>query len=311
MIALPHTPRTGLILVTSAFLFAPGLDVFAKLLTDYHAPGQVALGRFALQTLILLPLVALWGGWSRPRLAHGLAGTFLATALLCFNAALEVMPIANAIAIFFVEPLILTVLSAVFLGERIGWRRVTAVMVGLIGAMIVIRPNWEAFGPAAILPLGTAFCFAGYMLVTKRLVAHGKPLALQFWTGAASSGVLLVACLIGTQAGVAVLTLTPIADAAIGYFLGMAVIAVIGHQMLVLALARVDASVIAPMQYLEIFSAVVFGWWIFGDFPDALTWVGTLIIIGSGIYVFHREASAQAAPSGPPGRGTGAPKAPG
>lgn len=292
MKTLPDTPRAGLILVTTAFLFAPGLDVFAKLLTAFHSPGQVALGRFLLQTLLLLPLMFALRAWARPVWGHGLAGAFLALALLCFNAALEVMPIANAIAIFFVEPLLLTVLSAVVLGEQIGWRRVLAVLIGLIGAMIVIRPNWVAFGPAAVLPLGTAVFFAGYMLVTKRLVAGGRPLALQFWTGIAATVVLAVACLTGTGAGVAVLTLTPLATEAIGYFLGMAVIAVIGHQMLVLALARVDASVIAPMQYLEIFSAVVFGWLIFDDFPDGLTWFGTAIIIASGVYVFHREARA-------------------
>lgn len=289
MRALPQTSQTGLILVTIAFLYAPLLDVFAKLLTQTISPGMVGLGRFALATVFLIPLVTLMRQWGHLRPGHVLAGGLLASALLCFNSALQVMPIANAIAIFFVEPLILTVLSALILKEKIGWRRISAVCVGLVGAMIVIRPNWEAFGPAAALPLGTAIFFAFYMLVTKVMVTDGKPLLLQFWTGLAAAVVLLIATAAGTQAEVSFLTLTWPTWAEIQWFFCMGVVAVAAHQMIVLALARIDASVVAPMQYLEIISATLLGWWIFGDFPDALTWIGTGIIILSGIYVFHRE----------------------
>ena len=289
MRALPQTSQTGLILVTVAFLYAPLLDVFAKLLTETISPGMVGLGRFALASVILVPLVTITRQWGAFRRGHMLAGSLLAAALLCFNSALQVMPIANAIAIFFVEPLILTVLSALILQEKIGWRRIAAVCVGLVGAMIVIRPNWAAFGPAAALPLGTAILFAFYMLVTKVMVTDGKPLLLQFWTGVAASGVLLGATVSGTQADVSVLVLTWPSWAEVRWFLCMGVVAVAAHQMIVLALARIDASVVAPMQYLEIFSATLLGWWIFGDFPDLWTWIGTGIIILSGIYVFHRE----------------------
>ena len=160
MYSLPPTRQTGLLIIAVTFLFAPGMDILAKLLTAFHSPGQVVLGRFLVQTVMLVPLLAFAAQWSRPRLGHLLAGSCLAAALLCLNAALTVMPVANAIAIFFVEPLILTVLSAIFLKETIGWRRIGAVIVGLIGAMIVIRPNWAAFGPLAVLPLGTAIFFA-------------------------------------------------------------------------------------------------------------------------------------------------------
>jgi drug/metabolite transporter (DMT)-like permease len=218
-----------------------------------------------------------------------LAGACLAAALLCLNAALTVMPIANAIAIFFVEPLILTVLSAVILKEKIGWRRIAAVVVGLIGAMIVIRPNWEEFGPTAALPLGTAVFFAFYVLINRIMTLGGKRLALQFWTGVASVAVIGVACLWGNSAGVGTLALSMPGIEATWLFLGMGALAVITHQMILLSLSMIPASVLAPMQYVEIVGAVLFGWWVFGDFPDGLTWVGTAIIILSGIYVFHRE----------------------
>ena len=286
---LAHTPQTGLTLITIAFLIAPGLDVFAKLLTETLSPGMVGFGRFAMQSLMLVPLVWLAGEWTRPRPGHWAAGALLAIALLFFNSALQVMPIANAIAIFFVEPLILTVLSALILKERIGWRRILAVVAGLIGALIVIRPNWAAYGPSAALPLGTAFAFACYVLITKVMVSSGRPLALQFWTGVSATLVLGGALSAGAVFQIPVVIPDLPGQQEMIWFVCMGLTALVAHQMIVHALARVDASVLAPMQYLEIFSATLFGWWIFGDFPDELTWLGTGIIIASGIYVFHRE----------------------
>ena len=289
MRALSPSINTGLIIVTVTFLFAPVMDIFAKLLTATQSPGQIVLGRFLMQTVLLVPLVFLTAQWSRPRLGHWLAGGCLAVALLCLNAALVVMPVANALAIFFVEPLVLTVLSAMILKEKIGWRRITAVLVGLIGALVVIRPNWSAFGPLAVLPLGTALFFAFYVLINRVMTMGGQRIALQFWTGVASMLIIGVACVWGHASGIEVVALSVPGQYEVTLFLAMGVIAVVAHQMILLALSMIPASVLAPMQYIEIVSAVALGWWVFGDFPDALTWLGTAIIIASGAYVFHRE----------------------
>ena len=293
MFALAPSRQTGLIIVTVTFLFAPAMDILAKLLTSYHSPGQIVLGRFLVQSALLVPLVMATRQWGRPRLGHLLAGASLAAALLCLNAALTVMPVANAIAIFFVEPLILTVLSAIFLSETIGWRRISAVIVGLIGAMIVIRPNWAAFGPTAALPLGTALFFAIYVMINRVMTMGGRRLVLQFWTGLASALVIGVACLWGETAGIGTLALSAPGLEAAWLFLAMGVFAVITHQMILVSLSMIPASLLAPMQYIEIVSAVLLGWWVFADFPDALTWAGTAIIIASGVYVFHRERKVQ------------------
>ncbi|MEM6623860.1 MAG: DMT family transporter [Pseudomonadota bacterium] len=286
---LSPSRQTGLIIAAGTMLVAPGMDVLAKLLTADHSPGQVVLGRFLAQTVLLIPLVAAARQWGRPHAAHLLAGTFLAAALLCLNAALVVMPVANAIAIFFVEPLVLTVLSALILKERIGWRRVSAVLVGLVGAMIVIRPNWQLFGPTALLPLGTALFFALYVIVNRVMAVGGKRLSLQFWTGVFSASVIGLACLGGDFLDLPSLSLNMPTEHTLWLFAWMGILAVITHQLILYALSMMPASVLAPMQYIEIFSATLLGWWIFGDFPDALTWVGTVIIIASGVYVFHRE----------------------
>ncbi|MEF8834248.1 MAG: EamA family transporter, partial [Halofilum sp. (in: g-proteobacteria)] len=139
-------------LMAVAMLLVPGLDAIAKTLTATLAPAQIAWGRFLFQTLAILPV--LWFSGRRIRtsrpLLHGARGLLLASALLLIIWAFQYLPLANAIAIFFVEPLILTLLSAAFLGERIGPRRLAAVAVGLIGALIVIRPNWTLFGWTAV-----------------------------------------------------------------------------------------------------------------------------------------------------------------
>lgn len=286
---IPHTPQAGVALMASAMLFAPLMDLFAKLLTETMSAGAIGLGRFAIQSLILLPFVLASGQWGRPAWFHLLAGLFLAGALLAFNSALKYMPIPNAIAIFFVEPLILTLLSAYLLGEGLGWRRLAAVAAGMVGALIVIRPNWQAFGPAAVYPLIAACGFACYLLITRIMAQRGARLALQFWIGVSALAGLVVATAIGDRLEIPVLTLSWPGPAQWIYLACMGLIAAISHQMINNAFARAEAGVLAPLQYLEIISATLIGWFFFGDFPDPLTWGGTAIIIGAGIYVFHRE----------------------
>ncbi len=286
---IPDTPQAGVALMAGAMLFAPFMDMFAKLLTETMSPGAIGLGRFLAQSLILLPFVLALGQWRRPSWLHLLAGCFLGAALLSITAALKHMPIPNALAIFFVEPLILTLMSAAILGEKLGWRRLAAVTVGLIGALIVIRPNWAAFGPAAVYPLITAVCFAGYLLITRVMTQQGGRVALQFWIGVFAMGALAVVTLIGDHFGAPALVLSWPGKWELLLLACMGLLAAISHQLIANAFARAEAGALAPLQYLEIFSAVLIGWFVFADFPDRLTWAGTAIIIGSGIYVFYRE----------------------
>jgi len=286
---VPDTPQAGVALMAGAMLFAPFMDMFAKLLTETMSPGAIGLGRFLAQSLILLPFVLAMGQWRRPSWLHLLAGCFLGAALLSITAALKHMPIPNALAIFFVEPLILTLMSAAILGEKLGWRRLAAVTVGLIGALIVIRPNWAAFGPAAVYPLITAVCFAGYLLITRVMTQQGGRVALQFWIGVFAMGALAVVTLIGDHFGAPALVLSWPGKWELLLLACMGLLAAISHQLIANAFARAEAGALAPLQYLEIFSAVLIGWFVFADFPDRLTWAGTAIIIGSGIYVFYRE----------------------
>ncbi len=283
----------GVSLLVTAMFIAPGLDVLAKLLLERLTPMQVAAGRFIIQTIVLAPILIWQVRARRPALGFAVAGVCLGTALVCLSHALTVMPVANAIAIFFVEPLILTALGALVLKERIGWRRVAAIVVGLLGALVVLRPNTAAYGTAALFPLGTAFFFALYMLVTRAMSRGGSGAGLQFWSGAfaaltLSIGVAVQSAIWGApEVGIGGLTGREWA-----LFAGLGALAALSHRLIVLALSRIEAGIAAPFQYFEIVSAVILGWLVFGDFPDAMTLAGTAIIVGAGLYVFQRTRRA-------------------
>jgi S-adenosylmethionine uptake transporter len=281
----------GMLLMALAMLIVPVIDALGKLLTDTLAPGQIAWGRFFFQTLFMLPWLLLAARPAvRPRFdLHAARGALMAGATLFFFWSVAYLPLADAIAIFFVEPLILTVFSAVFLGEAIGWRRLTAVIVGFGGALVVIQPGWAVFGPAALLPLAAAGCFAGYLTITRMIAERESAVSLQFWAGLAGLIVLTVALAIGELGGVG--PIDPVWPSADDWVMlaGVGAVATLGHYLVVLAFARAPAGVLAPFQYLEIISATLLGLVIFGDFPRATTWLGVAIIIGAGLYVFHRE----------------------
>lgn len=286
---IPMTPIAGVAIMAAAMLVAPLMDVFAKLLTEQVSPGMTGLLRFVAQTVFLFPVVLITGQWGWPHRLHVLAGVFLAIAILFLAMALRVMPVANTIAIFFVEPLILTLLSAYILGEGLGWRRLSAVTVGLIGAMIVIRPNVAEFGWAAVFPVVTAFAFAGYLLIVRHMSQKGGRVALQFWTGVFAMLILAAVVGMGTAADVALVRFGMPDGAGMIYVAAIGIVACISHQMLSAAFARAEAGALAPLQYLEIISATLIGWAIWRDFPDTLTWVGTAVIVSAGVYVFQRE----------------------
>lgn len=282
----------GMTIMALAVLLLPGLDAFAKLASASVPTGQIAWFRFVFQAVALLPLV-LWRHHGWPRIArirlHALRGALLALATLLFFSALARMPMAEAIAIFFVEPLILTLFSAVFLGEPVGWRRVVAILVGFAGALLVIRPSYELYGTAALLPLGTALCFAGYLAMSRSLARDGDALTMQFTTGVAGAVVMSLALALGTSGGLALLTpVVPSFDALL-LLVGMGCVATVGHLLLTQAFRHAPAGLLAPFQYLEIVSATLLGYLLFDDLPDAVTVLGIAIIVGSGLYVFHRE----------------------
>ncbi len=282
-----------------AMVLLPLMDVVAKHLTASVSSGQIVWGRMFFQSLLLLPFA-----WPLRRQLSvqqwhlfALRGVLIVAATVLFFTALSKMPVADALAIFFVEPLLLTLLSAVFLGETIGIRRITAVLIGLIGALIIIQPSAQAFGVYAILPLGTALCFAFYLVITSKLAQNNSPVLIQLYTGIAGLITVSIALLVGNSLDLGFLQISIPTTHEWGFLMLVGAIACLGHLLVVYAFSFSDASVLAPFQYFEIVGAVVFGWYFFADIPAASTWIGVAIIIGSGIYIYLREQQINASAS--------------
>jgi drug/metabolite transporter (DMT)-like permease len=289
----PPAIMTGLGLMIVAMLLAPLIDIFSKLATDTASPTLITAARFMFQALCMLPIVLRkrsWLGFSwRLTFYHAIRAAVITLAMMCFVATLAVMEVADAVAIFFVEPIILTVLSSIFLKEVIGWRRYTACAVGFAGALIVVRPSFQEIGWVALLPIVTAFCIAIFALMTRALAHREDPWAMQFQMALWGMPICAVLLGVGHFTGIDFL-LPSIPDGlTFTWLAGVGVFASLSGVLAVYAYRAAPASVVAPLQYFEIVSATLFGWLVFGDFPDPVKWLGISIIVGSGLFIIWRE----------------------
>lgn len=285
----------GVTLMILASLTVPTLDAIAKLLGEAMSPVEIGFLRYGAQTLILpVLLIALGRRIITPavrasvwRLA--LAGSFTGLASISLYWSLQFLPLANAIAIFFVGPLVLTIFGALFLGERVGIHRISAVIVGLCGALIVIRPNFAEAGWAAVLPLVAATAFAAMVTTVRSMKANLDGLRIQTASGFFAMLFLALVLAGGNLFGAELTAVTMPSPGA------WALIAVLGitatgiQMMMTFAVRLAEQSLLAPFQYLEIVGATAFGYILFDEFPDPITWAGTAVILSAGLYVIHRE----------------------
>lgn len=295
----------ALSLMSGAMMIVPIMDVIAKYLSLSLPPLEVTFGRFVFQLLISLAAALLtWnlkGLRSKRPGVNYLRGILLSAAVLCFFTAVKYMPVATAISIFFVEPMILTILAALILKEKVGLRRISAILVGLAGALIILRPSFLEIGPASLLPLLTATLFATYLLLNRLYAGSDGLLAIQFSAGLAGSIVLGIALAIGTLSGDPDYAFTFPDMNQYGFLFAIGIISFVGHGLVVSAFQKGEAALLAPLQYLEIVSATLFGYLVFGDFPDGPTWIGIALIVGSGFYITQRERALNRRRANEPG----------
>jgi len=287
----------GIAFMVAFALVAPIMDAFAKATPDYIPVMEILGFRFGIQVLLLLPVALVLGIAHRPRAPeiglHLVRGFLIMAATGLFFAAVREMPLANAIAIFFVEPFILTLLGALFLGEAVGLRRIMACTVGFGGALLVIQPSFSELGFVALYPLGTALCFALYMVMTRSMAQRLSPITLQAYTAIAASALILPMLFAFNGTGNTALDPAMPHGLAVYTLLGVGVVSTVSHLFISLALKFAPATTIAPLQYLEIVAATSLGYFVFSDIPDALTFIGIAIIVGAGLYVFARERRAE------------------
>ncbi len=282
-------PLSGISLMLAAMAVVPLMDGVAKHLSGSFPVLQVVWARYFFHLLILLPVV-LWRHGANALLLRRpwlqiVRGGFLLGSTILFFAAIAVMPIADALALVFVAPLVVTALSPLILGERVGPRRWIAVSVGFAGVLVIVRPGLGAFHPGMLLALGAGVIYAFYSLATRKLSGSAPPLVTLAYTA-------LLGALVMTAAVPAVWTPPDTTD--LLWMVLMGALAAGGHFLVIKSFEYAEASLLAPLGYSEIVMATVVGYVFFGDFPDGWTWLGVAIVIASGVYVSVRERKSAA-----------------
>lgn len=274
-------------------VLAPMGDAVAKILGETVPLGQLLVVRFAVQAIILIPMV-----WAT-KLAWRMSGrvlqlAFLRTVLHIFGigamfTALQYRPLADAVAIAFVMPFIMLLLGKYVLGEEVGARRLIACSVGFVGTLLVVQPSFAEVGWPALLPLVVALNFSFFMLITRKIAKETNPIGLQAVSGVMAVCIMVPLLAITTSSGIDALTL--MAPSAFEWTMLWAIgaLGTMAHLLMTWSLRYAPSATLAPMQYLEIPIATVIGFWVFQDLPNGMAAIGIAITVAAGVYIILRE----------------------
>ena len=274
-------------------VLAPMGDAVAKILGETVPLGQLLVIRFAVQAIILIPMV-----WAT-KLAWRMSGrvlqlAFLRTVLHIFGigamyTALQYLPLADAVAIAFVMPFIMLLLGKYVLDEEVGARRLIACSVGFVGTLLVVQPSFAEVGWPALLPLVVALNFSFFMLITRKIAKETNPIGLQAVSGVMAVCIIVPLLAITTSSGIDALTL--MAPSAFEWTMLWAIgaLGTMAHLLVTWSLRYAPSATLAPMQYLEIPIATVIGFWVFQDLPNGMAAVGIAITVTAGVYIILRE----------------------
>jgi drug/metabolite transporter (DMT)-like permease len=288
-----HNSLKGIGITLVALALLPYLDVCAKFLGQQNLDVlQVVWARVFFGMLLSLPFAVKADGVKafvpRPPVWQIMRGIILMGATFFFFTGLTYMPVADALAIFYVEPLLVVILSVLLLGEKIDAPRIVAVIIGFMGTLIIIRPGFADVNAGVLFPLGAGLCFALYVILTRKLAGTANAVTTTFQTSA--TGAIMMTAIMPfvwvaptlNQWGLMVL---------------MAAFGVGGHYLVTKAYDYAEASLLAPFAYTEILMSIFAGWLFFSDLPDRFTVLGICILIACALYISWRERTlANAAP---------------
>lgn len=278
-----NKPVALLLLLLTTVMFATG-DSIAKLAVGTLHPVQMLFVRCAIVVAFTVPY-ALWKiGPAVFHTDHPKTQIFRGFAILgssfLFVSGLSHLPLADASAINFVWPLLITVLSVLMLKEKVGVRRWAATLLGFAGMLLIIRPGTSAFQMAALYPLGAALLWSFAAVVTRSVSAHDRAATTLVWTSLVmlAGATVLIPFFWRPMTGQEWLLMSLIGG-----------ISIVGHSMLVFAYERASASFLAPFSYAQLVWATILGYLVFGSLPDRWIAAGAILIVASGIYTAHRE----------------------
>ena len=278
----------GILLMILGMIVIPLLDVFAKILAAQYPVLQVTWGRFVFNVIWLIPFI-IWQKekwWAMPKhpWIQIFRGLCLLSSTFFFFLSIKTNPIPNALALLFVSPLIVTLLSPFILGEKFGLKRLLATLFGFIGVLIVLQPNSDQFQPSLLFALIAGLSYALYILVTRKISTSSSPLMTLFYTA-----------VVGTVAitpWVPMIWVPPDSEAVL-LFAAIGLIAATGHFLVILSCRYAPASLVSPFNYTEIIVATMLSYLFFDYLPNAIVWLGIAIICVSGIYISLREIKQQ------------------
>ena len=274
----------AIILNLSAWIVLPFMDTIAKYLSSEISFFQITWARYFFTVVWTLPLMFFFFRknlkWSENPKLQILRGITLLSANICFFYSISIISMAKALTLAFIAPLVTTALSTIILGENVGIKRWSAVIVGFIGSLVVIRPGLIEFNLATLAALGTGFFYGVYLIITRKLHTVDNPLLTLLITGVVGA--------IISSLFVPIIWIN-LSQSQWLWLALMGIFACLGHLLLIYSLRYADASKLAPFGYFEIVTTIILGYYFFQDFPDIWTFAGLFIIISSGVYVFKRE----------------------
>lgn len=294
---MQQSDRAGMLYVLAGVSMLSVGDAIFKSMAGEWSPAAVAALRYTLGAIGLSALLLARGGraemlhWPNPRL-QWLRGIAVGVSTIAMVSAFFLMPLAEATAITFTQPMMTAFLAAIFLGERLRRSAWVATLVGFAGVTIILRPNFLEIGFAALLPLLAALGMAVLIIGNRAGAGLASTLASQVYVAATSAVFLVVAATIGALAGVEGLQVDWPDWTVIARCGAVAVTASFAHWLIFVGTTRAGAATVAPMTYGQLIAASLLGYVFFGEVPDALAWLGAAIIVGAGLFLWWRGRGA-------------------
>lgn len=306
--------QLGCLCALLAVCFFTFNDTIIKFLSGGYALHQVVMIRsfigFVIIVCVIMPLTGGTKAFRTKRLpAHLLRGMFVVFANMLFFLGLAAMPFADAVAIFFISPLVITVFSVIFLRETVGPWRWAAIAVGFIGVLVVMRPGTGTFQLASLLPLGAAFCYAGLHMLTRKMGGTETATTMAIYIQATF---VLVGLIVGLTIGDG--KFDTFDDPSLSFlfrawiwpnpadymlFAGLGTGIAFAGFFISQAYRVAEAALVAPFEYLAMPLAVIAGILVFDEWPDTTTYLGIALILGSGLITLWRANRAETAPAKP------------